>query len=119
MNRNFALALVLSAAAVGNAFADDITIDTTPFASTRSRAEVQAELAQFRQSGVNPWSNQYNQLAGFQSTLSRSQVAADYIASRDQVAAFTREDSGSAYLARIHVAPVATTRVAGQPVSAQ
>jgi hypothetical protein len=118
MNRKFAIALVVAAAATGNAFADDITIDTTPFASTRSRAEVQAELTQHKQSGTSVWSNQYNPLAKFNSNRSRAQVAAEYIAARGEVAALTGEDSGSAYLARDDGA-VDTTRVAGQPVNAK
>lgn len=54
MNRNLASALTIGAtaaaavavAALGpaKAYADDITIDTTPFVSSKSRAEVQAEL---------------------------------------------------------------------------
>ena len=88
MNRNLAIAFVLAAAA-GTSFADDITVDTTPFASTATRAEVQAELDGFKQSGVNPWSNQYNPLAQFSSQRSRAAVTAEYATARDQVAAFT------------------------------
>ena len=110
MNRTLAIAIAIlaTAAAAGNAFADDITVDTNPFTSSRSIAEVQAEAAQYRQSGVNPWSTSYNPLRGFQGTQSRDQVVADYIASRDRVAAMTREDSGSAYLARRAVQAPAT-----------
>lgn len=92
-----AAALVLSA--TGAAFAGDITIDPTPFVPSLSRAEVQSQLDQYKASGVNPWSMRYNQLAGFQSAQSRDDVTAAYIASRDEVAALGREDSGSAYLA--------------------
>jgi ABC-type tungstate transport system permease subunit len=62
MNRNIASAIVIALASVaaGNAMADDITIDTTPFTSTKSRAEVLADLAQYKQAGVNPWSTSYN-----------------------------------------------------------
>ncbi|HWP10269.1 MAG TPA: DUF4148 domain-containing protein [Ramlibacter sp.] len=119
MNRKFALAFVIASAAAGNAFADDITVDTTPFASSASRAQVQAELAQFKQSGSNPWSNQYNPLAKFRSQLTRAEVVAAYIAARDEVAAFTGEDSGSAYLARHEDAAADPTRVAGRPDNAQ
>jgi hypothetical protein len=109
MNRTLAIAiLATAAAAAGNAFADDITIDSKPFSSSRSVAEVQAEAAQYRQSGVNPWSTSYNPLRGFQSTQGRDQVVADYIASRERVAAMTREDSGSAWLARRAVQVPAT-----------
>ncbi len=118
MNRKIAIAVLSAAAAVaGNAFADDITIDTTPFASTLSRAQVQGELAQYKRSGVNPWSISYNPLRGFQSTTSRAAVVAEYLTSRDQVAAFTGEDSGSTVLARSRALPVTT--LAGTPRSAQ
>lgn len=83
------------------------------FNGSRSRAEVQAELAQYKQTGVNPWSTQYNPLNSFRGTRTRAQVQAEYLASREAVAAFTSEDSGSAYLAARK--PVATTRFAGQP----
>jgi hypothetical protein len=84
------------------------------FNGTLTRAEVQAQL---KQVGPNPWSTQYNPLATFKSERTRAQVQAEYVANRDAVAAFTSEDSGSAYLAT-HDAPVAT-RLAGTPVSAQ
>lgn len=114
MNRNIAIALVLAAAA-GTSFADDITVDTTPFASTATRAEVQAELEGFKQSGVNPWSNRYNPLAQFNSQRTRAAVTAEYTQARDQVAAFNGEDSGSAYLAARNSEAVVATAVAGQP----
>jgi hypothetical protein len=84
------------------------------FNGNLTRAEVQAQL---KQGGPNPWSTQYNPLATFKSERTRAQVQAEYVANRDAVAAFTSEDSGSAYLAK-HDAPVAT-RLAGTPVSAQ
>ena len=99
MNRHFALFLVVAAAAAGNAFADDITMDP-PFTSTLSRAQVQAELKQFRSSGVDPWSQSYDQLAAFRSERSRAQVSAEYIADRHQVAGLHGEDGGSMQLAR-------------------
>ena len=120
MNRKLASALVLAAAAMGgnafagNAFAGDITIDTTPFVSTASRADVQAQVTSSRQAGTSPWSMQYNPLAGFKGEKSRDQVSAEYVASRNQVAAFNSEDSGSAYLAQTRVR-AAGTSLAGQP----
>ena len=88
------------------------------FNGARSRAEVQAELAQFKQAGVNPWSTQYNPLASFRGARTRAQVQAEYLASRDAVAAFTSEDSGSAYLAARQ--PVrAATQLAGRPANGQ
>jgi hypothetical protein len=88
------------------------------FNGTRTRAEVQAELAQYKQAGVNPWSIQYNPLNSFRSAKTRAQVQAEYLADRDAVAAFTAEDSGSAYLAA-HKPVRAATQFAGQPVNAQ
>jgi hypothetical protein len=99
MNRNFALALFVACAASGPVFADDITIDPHPFVSTASRAQVMDDLRQYRQSGVNPWADDYNPIAHAKSTMSREQVTAEYIASRGMVAAFSGEDSGSSYLA--------------------
>lgn len=119
MNRKLATALVLTAAAAagnafaGNGLAGDITIDTTPFVSSKTRAEVQAEVGQVR--GVSPWSMQYNPLAGYKGDRTRADVTSEYIASRNQVAALTSEDSGSAYLAQIHVRNVGTT-LAGLPL---
>ena len=100
MNRNFAIALVLATAAAGNAFADDITVEATPFVSSMSRAEVQAQVQQARASGVDVWADSYDQLATFHSERSRADATAEYIAERDSVMAFNGEDSGSVRLAR-------------------
>ena len=100
MNRKIATAFVLAAAAVaGNAFADDITL-APEFVPQATRAQVQADLAQYKQAGVNYWSTQYNPLKTFKSTTTREQVTAEYLASRNEVAALTAEDSGSFYLAQ-------------------
>jgi len=120
MNSKAILAIAAFAAlASTGARADDITIDNTPFNSTRSRAEVQAELADYKKAGVNPWSISYNQLRGFQSTKSRAQVQAEYIAERDQVAVMTAEDSGSAYLSQVAATRQVGTTLAGTPVNAR
>ena len=102
MNRYAAALLAVSAAAFGGqALAESPNAVAEPaFVSAKSRAEVQAELAQYKQSGVNPWATSYNPLRSFKSTASRDQVTAAYIAARDEVAAFTGEDSGAAYLAQ-------------------
>jgi hypothetical protein len=121
MNRNIASVLAISAAAfAANAFADDITIDNTPFVGSKTRAEVQADLTQFKRAGTSPWSTQYNQLAKFQSAKSRADVTAEYTAARDEVAALNGEDSGSAYLAQYAGRRAdASTTLAGQPQNAQ
>ena len=113
MNRNTVIALVLAASA-GASVADDITVETTPYVSSATRAEVQAELKSFKQSGVNPSSNRYDPLAQFTGQRTRAEVTAEYIDARDEVAAFTGEDSGSAELAARANDSVATS-VAGQP----
>ncbi|HSH90566.1 MAG TPA: DUF4148 domain-containing protein [Ramlibacter sp.] len=120
MNSKAILAIAAFAALAGTAArADDITVDTTPFQSVKSRAEVQAELAQYTKAGVNPWSIRYNQLAGFQSAKTRAQVQAEYIAERDAVAALTSEDSGSAYLTQVAASRQVGTTLAGTPVNGQ
>lgn len=121
MSRKHAIALatVVLAAVSGPALANDITLGyTDPAPSATSRAAVQADQRAFKQAGVNPWSNQYNPLRHASSQRSRDEVRAEYLASRDQVAALTAEDSGSAYLAANGSKPVAT-QLAGQPRNAQ
>jgi hypothetical protein len=101
MNRNYAIAAALAFAAAGSALADDITIDPNPFVSTATRAQVREDLMKYRTAGVNPWADEYNQLAPFRSAKTRTEVQAEFLASRDEVAAFTAEDSGSMYIARM------------------
>lgn len=119
MNRNFALAVVIAAAAAGNAFADDITIETTPFKSTASRAQVQSELAAFRSSGSSPWADEYNQLSAFSSSKTRAQVVAEFRSARQEVAALTAEDSGSSYMARKVDRDAGVTRMASRSRNAR
>jgi PDZ domain-containing secreted protein len=114
------LATLVVAAAATSAFAESPTIVKDDFVSTRTRAEVQAELFAYKKAGVNPWSISYNQLAGFKSATSRDQVVADYLSARDEVAAVNGEDSGSAYFAQAYPngrTPGAT--LAGTPFNAQ
>jgi hypothetical protein len=82
-----------------------------------SRTEVQAQLAGYKQAGVNPWSTSYNPLKSFKSDRSRAEVSAEYVGSRDAVAAMTGEDSGAAYLAA-RKATGEVRHLAGQPVRA-
>ena len=117
MNRKtFSAALILVAAA-GSAFADDITVDNTPFVSSRTRAEVQAELQQYQQQDVNPWARDYKPLQSFHSGTTRAQVTADFLGARDEVAASNSEDGGAAW--RAARAPLSVHPVlAGDPVNA-
>jgi hypothetical protein len=121
MNRTIASALVVAAAAfAGSAFADDITIETNAFHSTKTRAQVQAELAQYKATGTNWWSTQYNPLKTFKSDRTRADVVAEYISDRDEVAARNGEDSGSAYFAHATFPRTdASTTLAGQPRNPQ
>jgi hypothetical protein len=93
-----AIAAIAAAAAItsNKAFADDITVDNTPFVSSRSRAEVQAEIMK---SGVNEWTLQFND-PQLKTGYARGQARAEYLAARDETRALHGEDSGSFYLAR-------------------
>ena len=116
MNRTRIISALVLAAAAGTAMAETPTVVKETFVSTKSRAEVQADLAAYKKAGVNPWSIQYNPLRGFQSQLTREQVTAEYVAARDTVAALTSEDSGSAYLTQVAARRVdGGTTLAGQP----
>jgi hypothetical protein len=126
MNRNLAstlaltttaaAAIALAALASSNAYADDITIDNTPFVSTRTRAEVQAEVmgqAEALRMANSEWSTQSNQASLPHSDFTRAQAKAEYIAARREVNALNAEDSGSSYFAslprRVHDNIVAGT----------
>ena len=119
MNRNIASALAtgttiaaaaLAAAAItaGNAYADDITIDKTAFVSTRTRAEVQAELLsqpQLLTAAASEWSLQQDPSPHAKSAFTSEQAKAEYKVSRQYVSALTGEDSGSAYFIKRTVRP--------------
>lgn len=115
----FAIAAFATLASAA-ARADDITVDNTPFKSQLTRAEVQADLMQYRQAGVNPWSTSYNPLKTFQSSLTREQVRNEFLGDRQAVAALTSEDSGSAYLSKLAAANSRAdrTNLAGTPANA-
>jgi hypothetical protein len=119
-SRTLLAAAALTAAAFG-ALADeaDGSQYAVQFNGTKTRAEVQAELAQYKQAGVNPWSTSYNPLNSFRSAKTRAQVTAEYLGNRDAVAAFTAEDSGSTYLAQHQGTTPASRMLAGTPVNAQ
>ncbi len=119
MNRKTALALVIASAAATQAFADDPTIVEDHFVSTATRADVIAEMQQFRQSGIDPWADAYNPVAQMRSDLTRAEVTAEYLRSRDMVNALNGEDSGSVYLARREGAQPQATQLAAMPVAEQ
>ena len=113
MKRNLASALALGASAAaaiaaalgpGKAYADDITIETTPFVSSRSRTEVKAELMGQRAmvtAAGSEWTLQHNVVPHLTSGYTSQQARAEFIASRQEVSALNGEDSGSVYLARM------------------
>ncbi|MDB5859856.1 MAG: hypothetical protein JWQ76_3545 [Ramlibacter sp.] len=111
--------IAICLAAAGSAFADDITIESTPFVSTRTRAEVVAEMQQARHEGMNPWADTYDQLQAFRSTLTRDEVIAEFLLSRDESQAFNGEDSGSSYLMAARNRGVAAPVLASLPVDRQ
>jgi hypothetical protein len=126
MNRHFAPALTIATtviAAIGaaalvstKAHADDITIDPTPFVSTRTRAEVKAEVTaepQRVRDGASEWALQHNEPTRLDSGYTRQQALADYKASRQEVSALTAEDSGSSYLMRHAMRMQSGVKVAG------
>jgi hypothetical protein len=119
MTRKLALALglVIASAAATPAFADDPTIVNEQFVSTATRADVMAELQQFRQSGIDPWADGYNPLLQARSERTRAEVTGEYIRSRDLVDALNGEDSGSVYLARRDGQRQQPTQLAVSPVA--
>ena len=119
MNAKTTLTALLFAAAAGSALADDPTIVNEQFVGTKTRSEVNADLAAYRAAGVNPWATSYQPLKYFKSATSREAVVADYLASRNEVRALTGEDSGSAYLAQARGVQFPTSTLAGTPVNAQ
>lgn len=117
MNR---VALALAAALAASTFAAQAESPdpSGQFANgstgTLSRAQVATELAQYRKSGVNPWSTSYNPLASFRSEKTRAEVRAEYLADRQAVAAMIGEDSGSAFLAAHRARMHGVNQFAGQ-----
>jgi hypothetical protein len=99
MNRKIALTFAIASIAAANAFAETPMVDAKPFKSAMTRQQVQSELQQHRRSGVDTFADGYNQLTGFRSGLTRAEVKAEYLASRDEVSALNGEDSGSRFLA--------------------
>lgn len=123
MNRNLLSVMVTGAVAAAAlfavsviastpAYADDITIEQQPFVSSRTRAEVSAELTT-PYPGGNPWSGLYNMFQR-RSTAASEQIQREYITNRDTVAAVHAEDSGSMYLRGQSLAP-SSTKVMGAP----
>jgi hypothetical protein len=112
MNRNLASTLTITATAAAafamaalacnNAYADDITVDNTPFVSSKTRAEVQAEVTgQDMIIASSEWATQMNEPRRTTSDFTRAQATAEYLAARREVSALNAEDSGSFYFAML------------------
>jgi hypothetical protein len=118
MNRTIASSLCLSTAAVafaaaavmatGNAYADDITIDTMPATLSAPRAVIKAQALD--RSATDEWTLQHNQVPQLMSSLTAARAKADYAAARDEVRALNAEDSGSSYFWKM---PRRATRAMG------
>ena len=110
MNRNLAAAASLAAVAVAAAAAaalilprtaaaaGDITVDTAPFVSGASRADVRGDVKQGTQPLRGDTDSYPPQALQPRSGLTPAQVRSEYKSARDQVEALTGEDSGSQYL---------------------
>lgn len=97
-----AITVTLAAVAPGDAQADDITIDNTAFTSSRTRADIRAELLGQRTAwkmDAGELAMQQNYLPPIKSVSTREQVKAEYKASRESVRRLLGEDSGSSYFA--------------------
>lgn len=98
-----AVTVTLAAVAPSDAHADDIAVDTTPFTSSRTRAEIRAELLSqpaVIKMNADELALQSNHLPPIRSVATRDQVRADYKTSRDYVHELGAEDSGSSYFAK-------------------
>ncbi len=129
MNRNLSSALAMGTAiaaaaiaavtiASSKAFADDITVDNIPFDSSRSRADVRAELMRrpdLVRAGATEWAMQRNEAPRPNSGYTAEQARSEYKAARQYVNALNGEDSGSAYFARMASSRARTGATMGGP----
>ena len=117
MNRKTALTLVLTSFVAGTAFAEGPIGQAEPFKGAMTRQQVQAELQQYKGSGIDLYADGYDHLRGFRGERTRAEVTAEYIASRDVVSALNGEDSGSRYLARRELPRTVGPQLASLPGS--
>ena len=111
------VAAFTSAGAFAQTLSQEGSFLPEPLVATKTRAQVQAELVDFKK-GANPWSNSYDQLKNARSERSRDEVRAEAVRAREQIKAFTGEDSGSAFL-RVSQNGDAATRMAGSAPRAE
>ena len=116
MNKLNTIAVIAIAIAAtgsaGSAFADDISIDTQTFVSTRTRADVKADMLQARADGsMASWVAEAGSVPATLAMsrqvarqVTRQEVMADMRVNREASlasAAMVGEDSGSFYLSQI------------------
>jgi hypothetical protein len=112
-----AAATVAAALMSGNALAEGPIGDHQSFTSSRSRADVQAELRQDRRqitSFASEWELQQHASVQPMSGLTRQQVRTEYIAAREQVRTMTAEHGGSGYFASTPMQAPAATLIASE-----
>ena len=124
MNRNLPSAIawgtlttiaLLAAGVIASttAYADDITVEQSPFVSSRTREAVSAEL-KTPYPGGNPWSGAYNMFQA-PSTATSEQVQGEYTMNRDRANAFHGEDSGSVYILKAQSLAPSSASAMGAP----
>ena len=84
MNRKIVSAAIAVAAFAGAAHAQGPIEQAEPFNSVRSRAEVQADLQQYKKAGINHASTWYNPLREFKSVRTREAATAVAAANAEQ-----------------------------------
>lgn len=119
MQAKFALSALVLAAFAGSALAEGPIEQNTVFTSTKTRAEVLADLGAYKKAGVNVYATGYSPVRTFVGQKTRAEVVADFMANREMVRAFNGEDSGSAWLAQARGTRIPTSVLAGSPANAQ
>lgn len=97
------LTVTLAAMAPADAYADDISVDAAQITSSRTRADIRAELLSqpaIVKMNADELALQQNYLPPIKSVATREAVNAEYKASRDSVNRLLGEDSGSSYLVK-------------------
>jgi hypothetical protein len=110
-------ATLAAACMAGTAHAESPSVDVLNFVGTRTLAEVRGEVIDDRalvSTASNEWTSQRTQPQPMDTGLTRADVRAEYLESRDEVRAMTAEDSGSSWLAQAHTPVPATSVVAAR-----
>lgn len=92
-----------AALTTGEARAESPTIDTPAFVSARARTDVQADVLTHRQvlsAAGGEWKMQRDEPRAADSSYTRAEAQAAFLAARQETSALTSEDSGSSYFAR-------------------